>query len=272
MASSNVGTREKLLSLIDDVELISKEMLENVLVAKPQKMSSSDYDVLTDLLVSKDKEIKETLKVAATQAEVESKIAALRVQVEKQDQDIQTLQKQLKEAEHILATAIFQAKQKLQSIGKANKKPVQSEELIKFAHRISSTNAISAPSTWQPGDPRRPYPTDIEMRMGFLGRLGDVPVGASHIIMGSPAHMGAGLPDGSAFRPGQPEPIMASHPHQFSWQSGELHMLLGGPGGGGATVPMDTGGRGNFQGKDTSQDTVEVMSTDSSSSSSSDSQ
>lgn len=65
---------------------------------------------------------------------------------------------------------------------------------------------------------------------------------------------------------------MASHPHQFSWQSGELHMLLGGPGGGGATVPMDTGGRGNYQGKDASQDTVEVMSTDSSSSSSSDSQ
>jgi len=129
--------------------------------------------------------------------------------------------------------------------------------------------------------------------MGFLGRLGDVPVGASHVIMGSPVHMGAGLPgDGPTYRaPGQPgefwranfadcililslstEPIMASHPHQFSWQSGELHMLLGGPGGGGATVPMDTGGRGTYQGKDTSQDTVEVMSTDSSSSSSSDSQ
>jgi len=38
-------------------------MLENVLNQKAQKMSSSEYDVLTDLLVSKDKEIKETLKV-----------------------------------------------------------------------------------------------------------------------------------------------------------------------------------------------------------------
>ncbi|XP_065335916.1 mediator of RNA polymerase II transcription subunit 4 isoform X1 [Cloeon dipterum] len=273
MASTNVGTREKLLSLIDDVELISKEMLENVLTQKPQKMSSSEYDVLTDLLVSKDNEIKETLKVAAAQAGVESKITALRVQVEKQDQDIQSLQKQLKEAEHILATAIFQAKQKLQSIAKAAKRPVQSEELIKFAHRISSTNAISAPTTWVPGDPRRPYPTDIEMRMGFLGRLGDVPVGASHIIMGSPAHLGGAIPEGPSYRgSGQQEPIMASHPHQFSWQSGELHMLLGGPGGASASVPMETGGRGNYQGKDTSQDTVEVMSTDSSSSSSSDSQ
>jgi hypothetical protein len=130
--------------------------------------------------------------------------------------------------------------------------------------------------------------------MGFLGRLGDVPVGASHVVMGSPVHMAGGLPgDGpTTYRaPGAPgkiserkiinlitneillvESIMASHPHQFSWQSGELHMLLGGPGGGGATVPMDTGGRGTYQGKDASQDTVEVMSTDSSSSSSSDSQ
>lgn len=39
-------------------------MIENTLAAKPhQKLSSSDYDVLTDLLVSKDKEIKDTLKV-----------------------------------------------------------------------------------------------------------------------------------------------------------------------------------------------------------------
>ena len=57
------------------------------------------------------------------------------------------------------ATAIYQAKQKLQSISKANKRPVPSEDLIKFAHRISASNAVCAPLTWQQGDPRRPYPT-----------------------------------------------------------------------------------------------------------------
>lgn len=40
-------------------------------------------------------------------------------------------------------------------------------------YRISASNAICAPLTWQQGDPRRPYPTDIEMRLGMLGRLGD---------------------------------------------------------------------------------------------------
>jgi mediator of RNA polymerase II transcription subunit 4 len=67
-----------------------------------------------------------------------------------------------------LSTAIFQARQKLASITKANKKSVNSEELIKFAHRISV--AMVAPLTWQQGDLRRPYPTDIEMRLGYLGK------------------------------------------------------------------------------------------------------
>lgn len=39
-----------------------------------------------------------------------------------------------------------------------------------FIDRISASNAISAPLTWQQGDLRRPYPTDIEMRLGYLGK------------------------------------------------------------------------------------------------------
>uniref|UniRef100_T1JHT1 Mediator of RNA polymerase II transcription subunit 4 n=1 Tax=Strigamia maritima TaxID=126957 RepID=T1JHT1_STRMM len=98
----------------------------------------------------------------------------LQAEVDKQDQDIRQLQKHLKEAELVLATAIYQAKQKLQSISRANKQSISSEELIKYAHRISASNAVAAPLTWQQGDPRRPYPTDIEMRLGFLGRFSDL--------------------------------------------------------------------------------------------------
>lgn len=53
------------------------------------------------------------------------------------------------------------------------KRRISSDLLIKpflFSHRISASNAISAPLTWQQGDLRRPYPTDIEMRLGFLGK------------------------------------------------------------------------------------------------------
>ncbi|EDS37027.1 mediator complex [Culex quinquefasciatus] len=76
------------------------------------------------------------------------------------NEEINQLQKQLKEAEYILATSIFQARQKLTSFAKATKQPVSSDELIKFADRKNASNAICAPLTWQQGDQRRPYPTD----------------------------------------------------------------------------------------------------------------
>lgn len=155
---------------------IFREMIENTMAQKPSKLSSTEHAQLTELLVAKDNELKATLKRAAEQAKINLKMEALKAEVERQDQDIQQLQRQLKEAEQILATAIYQAKQKLQSIARANKRPVPSEELIKYAHRISATNAICAPLTWQQGDPRRPYPTDIEMRLGYLGRLSDLPL------------------------------------------------------------------------------------------------
>ena len=57
----------------------------------------------------------------------------------------------LKDAETLLSTAIYQANQKLDSIKKAKENPVSSEELIKYAHRISASNAVSAPLNWQQG-------------------------------------------------------------------------------------------------------------------------
>lgn len=134
-------------------------MIENTIAQKPMKFSSEEHAQLTELLIAKDDELKATLKQAAEQAKINLKMEASRAEVERQDQDIQQLQRQLKEAEQILATAIYQAKQKLRSIARANKRPVPSEELIKYAHRISASNAICAPLTWQQGDPRRPYPT-----------------------------------------------------------------------------------------------------------------
>ncbi|XP_023021666.1 mediator complex subunit 4 [Leptinotarsa decemlineata] len=250
---TQISTKEKLLYIIDDMELISKEIIENAIAPKSSKLSGPEYAQLTDLLVAKDQELKETLQLAAEQAHINKKLDILKAEVERQDQDINHLQKQLKEAEQILSTAIYQANQKLQSIARANRKPVSSEELIKFAHRISASNAICAPLTWQQGDPRRPYPTDIEMRLGLLGRLGDPMNGH---LMAQQNNMS------DLHRPGHPGEIPAAQQNQFAWHpSGEMHISVGQ-----GTVPMDT--RNHKQ----ENEDVEVMSTDSSSSSSSDSQ
>lgn len=46
---------------------------------------------------------------------------------------------------------MYQAKQKLNAINQANKRTISSEDLIKFAHRISADNSVAAPSTWALG-------------------------------------------------------------------------------------------------------------------------
>ncbi|KAK7077328.1 Mediator of RNA polymerase II transcription subunit 4, partial [Halocaridina rubra] len=96
--------------------------------------------------------------LASDQARLASIVDMVQAEVDKHDQMILQLEKQLHDAHHTLSVALYQARQKLQSINKANKRPVNSEELIKYAHRISSTYSVTAPTTWQQGDPRRPYP------------------------------------------------------------------------------------------------------------------
>ena len=49
------------------------------------------------------------------------------------------------------ATAIYQASQKLESIKKANRRKLSTDELIKYAHAISASHAVAAPPTWMPG-------------------------------------------------------------------------------------------------------------------------
>lgn len=267
-----VCTREVILSLIDDVELISREMLDNCVLPKQQRMSSSDHGAITELLVEKDKKLQEALKVAAEQGEVEQQIDDVRAKVEEQDEQIKNLQKQLKEAESLLANTIYQAKQKLDSISKA--KPVLSEDLIKYSHKISASNAVAAPPNWQQGDPRRPYPTDIEMRGGFLSRS-ELPLSQQLQHLAPPQPAVSTFPSPAA--PPAPSPsrsvssVSASQlqspgrPSHFGWSaSGELSMQV--PGGG--QVHIETAG--SRQGAN-QQDEVEVMSTDSSSSSSTDS-
>lgn len=177
----------------------------------------------------------------------------------------------------------YQAKQKLESISKAQ--PVNSEDLIKYSHKISASNAVAAPLNWQQGDPRRPYPTDIEMRGGFLARA-DLP------LTQQLAHLVTALPSFSA-PPPMPSPGRAAHSHSpgrppsshagmmhqqqqqhghFGWSpQGELGMQLMG----GGQVLIETGRDrsvgGAAGGGGGAGDDVEVMSTDSSSSSSTDS-
>ena len=71
-------TKELLLSLIEDIELIARELIENSVAPKQNRMAAQDHKAVTELLVAKDKELKETLKLAAEQGEVEKEIELVR--------------------------------------------------------------------------------------------------------------------------------------------------------------------------------------------------
>jgi len=244
-ASNSTSTREKLLGLVDDIELITKEILENAIAPKAKRLSSQEHEELTTLLIQKDATLKETMKLASEQGDLDNTMKQLQDEVQKQDNDIKQLQKQLKEAETVLSTAIYQARQKLDSIQKAKENPVSSEELIKYAHRISASNAVSAPHNWQQGDPRRPYPTDVEMRIGLLGRpesaaieisrnaqsSGERGVAAAAAAAAVPGTPGARTP--SSYGPSAAGPIAAGagpgpvHPQDFHHPSPQHHMGMG---------------------------------------------
>ncbi|XP_016020690.1 mediator of RNA polymerase II transcription subunit 4 isoform X2 [Rousettus aegyptiacus] len=225
------------------------ELIEMLAISRSQKLlQAGEENQVLELLIHRDGEFQELMKLALNQGKIHHEMQVLEKEVEKRDSDIQQLQKQLKEAEQILATAVYQAKEKLKSIEKARKGAISSEEIIKYAHRISASNAVCAPLTWVPGDPRRPYPTDLEMRSGLLGQ------------MNNPSTNGVnGHLPGDALAAGRLPDVLAP---QYPWQSNDMAMNMLPPNHSNDFLLEPPGHNKE------NEDDVEVMSTDSSSSSS----
>ncbi|XP_007495491.1 mediator of RNA polymerase II transcription subunit 4 isoform X3 [Monodelphis domestica] len=204
---AGLSTREKLLSVLEDLEVLSRELIENLAISRSQKL---------------------------LQAGEENQMKNLRLR------KFSTVAQQ--------ATAVYQAKEKLKSIDKARKGAISSEEIIKYAHRISASNAVCAPLTWVPGDPRRPYPTDLEMRSGLLGQ------------MNNPSTNGVnGHLPGDALAAGRLPDVLAP---QYPWQSSDMSVNMLPPNHSNDFMLEPPGHNKE------NEDDVEVMSTDSSSSSS----
>ncbi|XP_063808865.1 mediator of RNA polymerase II transcription subunit 4 isoform X1 [Pseudophryne corroboree] len=249
MAAAEKTTKEKLLSVLDDLEVLSRELIEVLALSRSQKLNQPGEETqILELLIQRDSEFQELMKLAFSQGKTHQEMQLLEKEVEKRDSDIQQLQKQLKEAEHILATAVYQAKEKLKSINKAKRGAISSEELIKYAHRISASNAVCAPLTWVPGDPRRPYPTDLEMRSGLLGQMSNLPTNGVNGHLPGDALAAGRLPD-----------VLAP---QYPWQSNDMSMNMLPPNHSNDFLMESLGPNKE------NEDDVEVMSTDSSSSSS----
>uniref|UniRef100_A0A2K5IMH8 Mediator of RNA polymerase II transcription subunit 4 n=1 Tax=Colobus angolensis palliatus TaxID=336983 RepID=A0A2K5IMH8_COLAP len=222
VASGN-STRERLLSALEDLEVLSRELIEMLAISRNQKLLQAGEENQVNPV----KLLIETLKLILSLHHLLKIIVCLR---------------------RIVATAVYQAKEKLKSIEKARKGAISSEEIIKYAHRISASNAVCAPLTWVPGDPRRPYPTDLEMRSGLLGQ------------MNNPSTNGVnGHLPGDALAAGRLPDVLAP---QYPWQSNDMSMNMLPPNHS-SDFLLEPPGHNKEN-----EDDVEIMSTDSSSSSS----
>jgi hypothetical protein len=85
---------------------LRREMIETAITASAGgvKPTGLDQSQLTDLLIAKQEELKQGLKMASEQSVVEDKIAVVQAQVDKQHDEIRLLQTRLKDAEHVLVS------------------------------------------------------------------------------------------------------------------------------------------------------------------------
>jgi mediator of RNA polymerase II transcription subunit 4 len=138
--------------------------------AKTNESDQSTTSVL-DKLIERDREIQEIVETAIQMKNRQRDIDWMESQLEICKNDIEDFQNRLYDVEKLLELTVHHGKQKLDSIEQSQKGSVSPEKLISYAHKISQASTAISPVGWQPNDPRRPFPQDIEMRAGVLGRL-----------------------------------------------------------------------------------------------------
>ncbi|CAI4231732.1 unnamed protein product [Auanema sp. JU1783] len=160
--------RECLLEAVDDLESITKQIIESLLNRDKHHKGNESMSHLVQLFESKQQYMKKLLEKASQVQERENLIRSLEECVENRNEIIENLEANLKVAEVALTAAVFQANKKLHSVRTAEAHPIDSEEVIRFAHQISKSYSVAAPLFWQQGDPSRPFPTEPEFRNSQL--------------------------------------------------------------------------------------------------------
>merc|ERR1712131_390787 len=158
------GIADQLLLLIDEIEELTMEIFASV-------QNNTPSDNLVEMLIKKDRQLAQLLQTANEQKQLYDKIENYKEQIKKYDTRILNFQSKLLEAEGLLLPVLHQAKERLKVIKSARQNKVNSEEIVRYSHKISACHATSSPIDWVPGNPKRPYPTDVDMRAGILSQF-----------------------------------------------------------------------------------------------------
>jgi hypothetical protein len=136
---------------------------------KPTGEPNVELVELTKILIQKQTELNRFCDVAYQQQILHEKIQKVKNSLSTTETNVKCLITYLKETESIVSSAVYESKLKLDMIKKS--KAIPSEELVRYAHKISSDNGVCCPENWNIDNPKRPYPTDADMRKGWLAKL-----------------------------------------------------------------------------------------------------
>ncbi|CAF0967046.1 unnamed protein product [Brachionus calyciflorus] len=168
-----LSTKENISNLIDDIESLAKDLISQTFESSRVRPSTFEAPnqllQITKQIIQKQNQLNNYLDVAAEQLILYAKINKVKEALVESDSDIKSLLLYLKEAEQVMASAVYQSKLKLDMIKKA--KPLPTDVIIRYAHKISSEYGVCCPENWAADNPHRSYPTDADMRRGWLAKL-----------------------------------------------------------------------------------------------------
>ncbi|KAL7286843.1 hypothetical protein TKK_0018982 [Trichogramma kaykai] len=166
------NSKEQLSMILNDFETLTHALLLSYFAPKNQRINEDiklSCTQIIDLFIIKQKELQRLLIEIKEKVIIQKEIETLKKAVRSKDQVIISLWSELKKAEEILRETMCKATEKLQAMREVKTKPVDSNDLIKYAAKLSThDNAITSPLDWQPNDPRRPYPTETEMKLSLF--------------------------------------------------------------------------------------------------------
>jgi mediator of RNA polymerase II transcription subunit 4 len=171
--NTTLGTRRKLELLLQEMDTICRETISQIHNSSSTVNSNNNLDTQTliDMLIERQDYLTQQIVIVRQHQELERQLQLKRDEILKCERAISCLQTYLLQAVQVLSSAVFQAREKLTNIRQAKGFP--SETIIRYAHQLATCYSTTAPENWQQGDIRRPYPTNMDMGRGLLGRISE---------------------------------------------------------------------------------------------------
>jgi len=152
----------------------------------PSELVTSD---ITRQIIAKQALISEIIKEAETQQKIQASITQEEKEHVKLEGEVNKLQQQLRQSQQALEAVVSVVNEKVEISAKARSKQCSVNELLSYSHLISRSYGTQMPPNWHEGDPRRPFPTDRDMRLGELGKLA-IQAGSMEALTGDEAPVG----------------------------------------------------------------------------------